>query len=367
MDAIEPEIPTQPDVTQISQDEFAATLIFDGTTNRASAEVRRPTIPGYEILGELGRGGMGVVYKARQSALNRVVALKMVLAGSCAEASIRARFIAEARAIARLQHPHIVQIYDVGEYNGQPYFSMEFVEGGSLSQKLAGIPQSPGFAAETVLRLSRAMQAAHDQGIIHRDLKPANVLLATHAAPRSKSADHTSGSSSNTAASSSTHVTESLNPKVTDFGLAKQLDAELGQTQSGDVLGTPSYMAPEQALGNIRDITAATDVYALGAILYELLCGRPPLRGRNAIETVRMVVSQEPAAPTTIVPQIPRDLETICLKCLQKEPAKRYSTADALGDDLQRFLNGEPPLQPGRSARPNACTDGASATSSLPA
>lgn len=343
-----------PEWTREGQDDLAATMIVGGTTNHVSAGAS-PTIPGYEILGELGRGGMGVVYKARQTALNRMVALKMVLAGACADASARARFVAEARAIAKLQHPHIVQVYDVGEYNGQPYFSMEFVEGGSLSQKLAGIPQSPDFAAETVLRLSRAMQVAHDRGIIHRDLKPANVLLAGPTTSRSKSPDQAGGSSSKggtSAASSPSSSAAMLNPKITDFGLAKELGAESGQTQSGDVLGTPSYMAPEQALGNIRDITAATDVYALGAILYELLCGRPPLRGRNAIETVRMVVSQEPAAPTTIVPQIPRDLETICLKCLQKEPAKRYSTADALGDDLQRFLNGEP-----IAARPISTTE----------
>lgn len=359
MESIEPDIPTQPiasqpEATLISQEDFAATMMVAGSTKIAPAGAG-PSVPGYEILGELGRGGMGVVYKARQKALNRMVALKMVLAGACADASMRARFVAEARAIARLQHPHIVQVYDVGEYNGQPYFSMEFVEGGSLSQKLAGIPQRPELAAETVLRLSRAMQAAHDRGIIHRDLKPANVLLASPTASRTKSPDQAAGSSTKvgqSSASSSGSSAEFLNPKITDFGLAKQLEEESGQTQSGDVLGTPSYMGPEQALGNIHDITAATDVYALGAILYELLCGRPPLRGRTAMETVRMVVSQEPAAPTTIVPQIPRDLETICLKCLQKEPAKRYSTADALGDDLQRFLNGEP-----ITARPISSTE----------
>jgi WD40 repeat protein len=269
-------------------------------------------IPGYEILGELGRGGMGVVYKARQTRLNRVVALKMILAGGHAGEADLARFRTEAEAIARLQHPNIVQVFEVGEHNDLPYFSLEFCGGGSLERKLGGTPLSPREAAALVGTLARAMQAAHGQHVIHRDLKPANVLLA-----------------------------EDATPKITDFGLAKKLD-EAGRTASGAIVGTPSYMAPEQAGDKTAPVGPASDVYALGAILYECLTGRPPFKAATALDTVLQVVGEEPVPPRRLVPKLPRDLETICLKCLEKVPGKRYGTAADLADDLQRWLNTQP-------------------------
>jgi serine/threonine protein kinase len=225
---------------------------------------------------------MGVVYKARQVALNRVVALKMILAGGHAGAEARARFRAEAEAVARLQHPNIVQVFEVGEHEGRPFFSLEFVDGGSLQGRLDGTPQAPAEAAALVRTLARAMHAAHEKGVVHRDLKPANVLLA---------ADGT--------------------PKVTDFGLAKSLDEE-GHTQTGEIMGTPSYMAPEQAGGDKRQIGPTTDVYALGAILYELLTGRPPFRGPTPLDTILQVVSDEPVPPRRLQPKAPCDLERVC-------------------------------------------------------
>jgi WD40 repeat protein len=279
-----------------------------------AAEMRAPTVPptvrGYEILSELGRGGMGVVYKARQVGLNRVVALKMILAGGHAGALELARFKTEAEAIARLRHANIVQVYEVGEQDGKPFFSLEFCEGGSLDRKLAGTPINPNEAASLVRALAQGMHAAHTANVIHRDLKSANVLLA---------GDGT--------------------PKITDFGLAKKLD-EQGQTQTGAVMGTPSYMAPEQAEGK-KDIGPLVDVYALGAILYECLTGRPPFKAATSFDTIFQVVSEEPVAPTQLNAKVPRDLETICLKCLQKDPAKRYANAEKLADDLHRFLAGE--------------------------
>ena len=270
-----------------------------------------PTIPGYEILRELGRGGMGVVYQARHRKLNRLVALKMILAGSHAGEADLARFQTEAEAIARLQHPNIVQVHEVGEHEGKPFFSLEFCAGGSLEKKLNGTPLPAREAAALVETLAQAMQAAHEQHVIHRDLKPANVLLA-----------------------------EDGTPKITDFGLAKKLD-EAGQTQSGAIMGTPSYMAPEQAGGKSKEIGPHTDVYALGAILYEMLTGRPPFRAATSLDTILQVVSDEPVPPRQLQPKTPRDLETICLKCLQKEPHKRYVSAQALAKDLRRFQNGE--------------------------
>jgi WD40 repeat protein/tRNA A-37 threonylcarbamoyl transferase component Bud32 len=269
-------------------------------------------IPGYEILATLGRGGMGVVYKARQTKLGRIVALKMILSGAHAGEADLARFRTEAEAIARLQHPNIVQIHEVGEQGGMPYFSLEFCAGGSLEKKLGGTPLPPGEAAALVEALARAMQAAHEKGVIHRDLKPANVLLA-----------------------------EDGTPKITDFGLAKKLD-EAGQTHSGAIMGTPSYMAPEQAAGKSADIGSLADVYALGAILYECLTGRPPFKAATALDTIMQLVSDEPVPPTQLQRTTPRDLETICLKCLQKEPGKRYMLARELADDLRRFLSSEP-------------------------
>jgi WD40 repeat protein/tetratricopeptide (TPR) repeat protein len=275
--------------------------------------VASPVVPGYDLLLELGRGGMGVVYRARHLALKRVVALKMILAGSGAAAEELARFRAEAEAVARLQHPNIVQIYEVSEYNGRPYCALEFVDGGSLADKLAHTPQAARYAAAVVQALARAVHHAHECGIVHRDLKPANVLL-----------------------------TRQGTPKVTDFGLVKRLDDDSGRTRSGAIMGTPSYMAPEQAAGRTREIGPLVDVYALGAILYEMLTGRPPFQGSSVYDTLEQVRTQEPVAPRQLNPAAPRDLETICLKCLQKEPAKRYAGADAMADDLRRFLGGEP-------------------------
>jgi WD40 repeat protein len=275
-----------------------------------------PTVPGYEILRELGRGGMGVVYQARQTKLGRVVALKMILSGAHAGPDDLARFRTEAEAIARLQHPNIVQVFEVGEHGGLPFFSLEFCPGGSLEKKLNGTPLPPREAAKLVEELARAMHAAHRENVVHRDLKPANVLLA---------ADGT--------------------PKITDFGLAKKLDED-GRTQSGAIMGTPSYMAPEQAGykpdAQARGIGPAADVYALGAILYECLTGRPPFKAAAPLDTILQVVSDEPVPPTQLQSKTPRDLETICLKCLQKEPRRRYATAEALADDLRRWQTGEP-------------------------
>jgi tetratricopeptide (TPR) repeat protein len=270
-------------------------------------------VPGYEILGELGRGGMGVVYKAMHLPLKRLVALKMILAGAHAGPEHLSRFQTEAEAAARLQHPNIVQIYEVGEHQGRPYFSLEFVQGGSLAGRLRGLPQPGVQAARLVEALARAVQYAHEQDIVHRDLKPANVLLA---------ADGT--------------------PKVTDFGLAKLLDRGTGHTDSGAVVGTAGYMAPEQAGGHSRQVGPAADTYALGAILYELLTGRPPFAGENFFETLVQVCETAPVPPRRLQPTVPRDLETVCLKCLAKEPPKRYPSARELADDLRRFVDGEP-------------------------
>ncbi len=273
---------------------------------------RLDQVAGYKILKVLGQGGMGVVYKARQRGLKRIVALKMISAVGHHAPEDLARFRSEAMAVADLQHPNIVQIYEVGEDNGQPFFSLEYVAGGSLARKIAGTPFPPRDAAQLVKTLAGGMHYAHERGIVHRDLKPANVLL-----------------------------TESGEPKVSDFGLVKRLEDDAGQTQSGSILGTPSYMAPEQAEGRIKDIGPSTDIYALGGILYELMTGRPPFRAASVLDTLLQVRTQEPIPPSQFQPKIPRDLETICLKCLQKDPARRYASADALEEDLRRFLSGE--------------------------
>ncbi len=292
----------------------------------------RSAVLGYEFLGELGRGGMGVVYKARHIKLNRLVALKMILAGSYAREEDLAHFRTEAEAIAGLHHPHIVQIYDVGEHDGLPYISLEFVEGGTLEGRLDGTPWPAPRAARLLETLARAIHAAHQRGVIHRDLKPANVLLASPgpASPGPASPGRESG--------------ESLTPKITDFGLAKRLDQDAGQTRTGTIMGTPSYMAPEQAGGQKHAVGPAADTYALGAILYELLTGRPPFKAATPLDTVLQVIHGEPVPPAQLNSKVPRDLETICLKCLQKDPARRYESAEALGEDVRRFLAGEPIL-----------------------
>jgi serine/threonine protein kinase len=287
-----------------------------------------PAVAGYEMLGELGRGGMGVVYKARQLGLNRLVALKMILSGAQAGSTERARFRTEAEAVARLQHPNVVQIYEVGEHEGMPFLCLELVDGVSLDKALAGQPQPPEEAARIVKTLAEAVQFAHEHGIIHRDLKPANVLLAA------------SGLAS--AADPVAKPRAAVVPKISDFGLAKRLDIQDGPTQTGAVLGTPQYMAPEQAEGKIHLIGPATDVYALGSILYEMLTGRPPFLAATLLDLLEQVQSQEPRSPRVDHPGVPRDLEMICLKCLRKEPQQRYLAAQALADDLGRFLQGEP-------------------------
>ena len=301
-----------------------------GATERGSASSGElPCVSGYQIEGELGRGGMGIVYLARQAFPNRLVALKVISVGPLANEQALARFRREAAIIGQLQHANIVPIYEVGSHNGHPYFTMEHLSGGNLSQRLSEGPMAAQLAAQLVETLARAMQAAHECGFVHRDLKPSNILLA---------GDGT--------------------PKVSDFGLAKQLVAETEMTagdltESGAMLGTPNYMAPEQASGkssaqqsynSSARLGSAVDVYGLGAILYECLTGQPPFRAASVLETLDMVRSQEPTPPKWYQPGLPRDLQTICLKCLEKNPLKRYGSAQALADDLRRFRTGEPIL-----------------------
>ncbi|MGO9110215.1 MAG: protein kinase domain-containing protein [Thermoguttaceae bacterium] len=289
------------------------------TSSESDAQAPRSELPrirylgDYELVEEIARGGMGVVYKARQISLNRIVAVKMILAGQLATKADRDRFHSEAQAAAFLDHPNIVPIFEVGEHEGQHYFSMGYVDGQSLAIRLAEGPLPPKEAAELVATVAEAVEYAHRQGVIHRDIKPSNILVDCNGRPR-----------------------------ITDFGLAKRVDSGSDLTATGQVLGTPSYMAPEQAAGQIRAIGPATDVYALGALLYSALTGRPPFQAATALETMQQVLDREPVALRQINAAVPRDLETICLECLEKSPGKRYATAAALGEDLDRYLNDRP-------------------------
>ena len=266
----------------------------------------------YELLGEIARGGMGVVYKARQIKLNRVVALKMILSGELAGLEEVQRFKTEAEAAANLDHSGIVPVFEIGERHGQHFFSMGFVEGESLAERLKRGPLPPADAAKIMLKVSEAVAFAHRKGVIHRDLKPANVLLDSIGLPR-----------------------------VTDFGLAKQVQSENDLTTTGAVMGTPSYMSPEQAAGRTGEVGAGSDIYSLGAVLYEMLTGRPVFRGASLVETLTLVLEQEPVAPRKLNYQLPPDLEAITMKCLQKRIEDRYSSADELAQDVKRFLNNE--------------------------
>jgi eukaryotic-like serine/threonine-protein kinase len=302
-----------------------------------------PAVPGYEIIGVLGRGGMGVVFKARHLALQRIVALKMLQNTARAGEKELARFRAEADVIARLQHPNIVQIYDVGDIASRPYFVLEYVAGGSLAQHLNGTPQSARLAARFVEVLARAVQAAHATGVVHRDLKPANVLLFPGPLGTTGALD----GSRDVNAIAESGVLKAI-PKIADFGVAKCANGDWkaqphsSLTVTGDLLGTPSYMSHEQAAPKGPPIGPAADIYALGAILYELLTGRPPFKGETPLDTLLQVLHSEPVSVTDLQPNVPRDLETICHKCLRKEPRHRYHTASELADDIQNFLCGEP-------------------------
>ena len=327
-----PESPARGVAVPSVHDEATVPPGADATVDLGSAPAHQPEAPSvarvryfgeYEIIRELARGGMGVVFHAHQTTLDRPVALKMILAGQLADEADVRRFHVEAQAAAGLDHPGIVPIYEVGQHEGQHYFSMGFIEGQSLAQKVAGGPLPPREAAELLGQVAAAVQYAHERGVIHRDLKPANVLLDARGLP-----------------------------KVTDFGLAKKLEADSGLTASGQIMGTPSYMPPEQAAGQHDMVGPLADIYSLGAMLYCLLTARPPFQSASAMDTLLQVLEQEPVPPRQLNAGIPRDLETICLKCLEKSPARRYATALALNEDLSRYLAGVP-----ISARPVGKTE----------
>jgi serine/threonine-protein kinase len=290
-------------------DDPEATVVHQGRSPAADGPAE---FAGYELLGEIGRGGMGVVYRARQLSCNRLVALKMLLSGSFASAEERERFRQEVELAANLDHPHVVPVHDVGEHDGRPFYTMKLVDGGSLADELPRLKADPRAAARVVVAVAHAMEYAHGLGFVHCDLKPSNVLLDA-----------------------------SGQPHVTDFGLARRVAGDSALTATGAVLGTPCYMAPEQATGDRRGLTPAADVYGLGAILYELLTGRPPFRAATVPETVLQVLEREPAFPRQVNPSVPAELETICLKCLEKSPRDRYESAGALADELDTYLRGE--------------------------
>ncbi|MCE9534480.1 MAG: serine/threonine protein kinase [Planctomycetes bacterium] len=290
-----------------------STLPADQPTGPSLAlKLIMPFIEGYEILGILGQGGMGVVYKARQQKLNRTVALKMLLPSVVGSSGEGQRFRTEVEATASLNHPHIVHIFECGERDGSLFYSMEHIEGSSLQERLSDGPLAGRAAAGYLAKVAAAIEHAHQQGILHRDLKPSNILLDTHDQPH-----------------------------VTDFGIAKRLTDSAGPTRTGSILGTPSYMAPEQASGS-KNLTPATDVWGLGALLYCLLTGRPPFLAESLTDTLMQVLENDPAPPRLLNPKVERDLETICLKCLEKDPNQRYPSAAALADDLNHYLAGEP-------------------------
>lgn len=306
-----------------------------GTAHEPAGQL--PTIPGYHVMRVLGQGGMGVVYEARHIELGRSAAIKMIAGGPLRPAAL-ARFGVEAKAAARLMHPNFVQIFEVGQVSGRPFLAMEYVAGCSLADYLQRGAVAPADAAALIETLARAMHAAHEQSIIHRDLKPANILLP--GAPGSRDPNVSATQPANPVGAPP--AVDLTAPKITDFGLAKRLDEEFLHSVTGEILGTPSYMAPEQAIGDRDQIGPRTDVYALGAILYELLAGQPPLQGVSPLDALRLIVTQDPVPPTRLAPAVPRELEAICLKCLEKSPIARYDSALALADDLRRFLNGQP-------------------------
>lgn len=300
------------DAAPTQSDGFLASPV-GSVAERLREEPRLPRVAGYELLGVLGRGGMGVVYEARHEALGRPVALKMLLPGGLATADQLARFRGEAATLARLNLPNVVPVFDVGEADGRPFFTMEFVDGPSLSERMTGHPQDVATSVRLVEELARAVDAVHKSGIIHRDLKPANILLAG-----------------------------GVTPKITDFGIAKDQTTERDPTATGVAVGTPRYMAPEQAAKDRGPVGPPADIYALGAILYELLVGRAPFDGGSAAETITQLLNDEPVSPARLRSGLPRDLVTVCLKCLEKSPDRRYATALELADDLKRVRDGEP-------------------------